>query len=80
MKRLFKYLPLALLALTFVACGNNLVSRADYDAAVSRVDELKARNDSLELELSDLKMYVDFLTEENTQLVNELNNNPCDLQ
>ena len=75
MKKLFKYLPLALL---FLACDNSTVSRTEYDAVLSEMQHLEDLNDSLQLELSDLKMYVDFLTEENTRLINELNDSPVD--
>ena len=54
-------LPLALLALFFVACDNNVVSRAEYDAVVARADSLEAQNDSLQFELSDLKLYNEYL-------------------
>ena len=52
---------LALLSLPFVACDNNVVSRAEYDAVVARADSLEAQNDSLQFELSDLKLYNDYL-------------------
>jgi hypothetical protein len=68
MKRFYKYFSLALLALPFASCDREIVSRAEYEAAVARADELEGRNDSLELELSDLKMYVGRLEEENTEL------------
>ena len=59
MKRLI--IPLALVALPFVACDNNVVSRAEYDAVVSRAESLEAQNDSLQFELSDLKLYNEYL-------------------
>lgn len=59
MKRLV--LILALITLLFSACDNNLVSRAEYDAVVSYAEELESRNDSLEFELADLKLYNDYL-------------------
>jgi hypothetical protein len=52
---------LALLSLPFVACDNNVVSRAEYDAVVARADSLEAQNDSLQFELSDLKLYNEYL-------------------
>ena len=61
MSRFIKYLPLALLALPFVACDNNVVSRAEYDAVVSRAESLESQNDSLQFELSDLKLYNEYL-------------------
>lgn len=59
MKRLI--IPLALVALLFSACDNNVVPRADYDAVVARADSLEAQNDSLQFELSDLKLYNEYL-------------------
>ena len=61
MSRFIKHLPLALLSLSFVACDNNVVSRAEYDAVVSRAESLEAQNDSLQFELSDLKLYNEYL-------------------
>ena len=61
MGRFVKYLPLALLSLPFVACDNNVVSRAEYDAVVSQAESLEAQNDSLQFELSDLKLYNEYL-------------------
>ncbi len=55
-----KYLTL-LLSLPFVACDNNVVSRAEYDAVVARADSLETQNDSLQFELSDLKLYNEYL-------------------
>lgn len=52
---------LALLSLPFVACDNNVVSRAEYEAVVARADSLEAQNDSLQFELSDLKLYNEYL-------------------
>ena len=68
----------ALLALAFAGCDSDLVPRAEYEAALSRADSLEGCNDSLQIELSDLKMYVDFLTEENTRLIGELNGENCE--
>lgn len=61
MKRLLKLLSLALLAMPFIACDNNVVPRAKYDAAVAYSEKLEARNDSLEFELSDLELYNEYL-------------------
>ena len=61
MSRFIKFMLLALLSLPFVACDNNVVSRAEYDAVVARADSLEAQNDSLQFELSDLKLYNDYL-------------------
>ena len=52
---------LALLSLPFVACDNNVLSRAEYDAVVARADSLEAQNNSLQFELSDLKLYNEYL-------------------
>ncbi len=43
------------------ACDNNIVSRVEYDAVVSYAEELEARNDSLEFQLSDLELYNEYL-------------------
>ena len=59
MKRLIKLLPIALLALA--ACNNNVVSSAEYEAALSRAESLEAQNDSLQFELQDLKLYNEYL-------------------
>ena len=61
MSRFIKYLPLALLSLPFASCDTNVVSRAEYDAVVSRAESLEAQNDSLQFELSDLKLYNEYL-------------------
>lgn len=58
MKRLFKYLPLALL---FLACDNTCVPQADYDALEAYTKELEAENDSLQFEFHDLKLYNEYL-------------------
>ena len=76
MGRFIKYLPLALLALPMASCDNNVVPRADYDAAVEYANELEAQNDSLQFELSCLKDYVEYLEEDNKELVEELNSIP----
>jgi hypothetical protein len=61
MSRFIKFMLLALLSLPFVACDNNVVSRAEYEAVVARADSLEAPNDSLQFELSDLKLYNEYL-------------------
>ncbi len=61
MSRFIKFMLLALLSLPFVACDNNVVSRAEYDAVVARADCLEAQNDLLQFELSDLKLYNEYL-------------------
>ncbi len=75
MKRFVKYLPLALL---FLACDNSVVSRAEYDALLSEKQQLEGINDSLQFELSSLKIYVERLEEENNELVEELKHTTCD--
>ena len=73
MKRLVKYMPLLLL---FLACDNSVVSRAEYDALLSEKQQLETLNDSLQFELSSLKMYVERLEEENEELIEELKHTP----
>lgn len=70
MSRFIKFMLLALLSLPFVACDNNAVSRAEYDALV-------AENDSLQFELSSLQAYVECLEEDNAELVDELKRTKC---
>ena len=73
MKRYIKYLPIAML---FLACDNTVVPKANYDALRAEYQELVAENDSLQFELSSLKMYVDYLEEDNKYLVDEINSIP----
>ncbi len=73
MKRLIKYLPLAIL---FLACDNSTVSRTEYNALLSEKQHLEALNDSLQFELTSLKTYVDCLEEDNDELVEELKRTP----
>lgn len=63
---------LALLSLPFVACDNTTVSRAEYDALLKEKQEMEALNDSLQFELSSLKIYVECLEEDNDELAEEL--------
>lgn len=70
-------LPFALL---FFACDNTTVPKADYDALVAEKQVLQAENDSLQFELSSLKVYVECLEEENGELVEELKRTPVDWQ
>lgn len=72
MKQKKLILPLALVALMTASCGNTVVPKANYDALLTKNQELVAENDSLQFELSSLKMYVDYLEEENGELVEEL--------
>ena len=55
------------------SCDNTTVPKADYDALVAEKQDLQAENDSLQFELSDLKGYVDYLEEDNAELVKDLN-------
>lgn len=80
MKRHIKYLTLALLALMMASCDNTTVPQADYDALVVEKQVLQAENDSLQFELSSLKVYVECLEEENGELVEELERTPVDRQ
>ncbi len=65
-------LPSAFFALLFLACDNSVVSRAEYDVLLSEKQEMEALNDSLQFELSSLKVYVECLEEDNNELVEEL--------
>jgi hypothetical protein len=78
MKRHIKYLTLALLALMMASCDSATVSRGEYDALVAEKRVLQAENDSLQFELSSLKMYVDYHEEENDELAEELERTPVD--
>ncbi len=69
-------LPLALVALMTASCGNTVVPKAKYDALLKENEQVEAINDSLEFELSSLKMYVDCLEEENDELAEELKSIP----
>ena len=69
-------LPLAAVALLLVSCDNNVVSWAEYDALLAEKQEMEAENDSLQFELSSLKMYVERLEEENEELIKELKYTP----
>ena len=66
-------LPLALL---FLGCDSSVVPKGEYDALVAEKQVLQAENDSLQFELSSLKMYVDYLEEENGELAEELKSIP----
>ncbi len=58
MKRLIKFLPLAML---FLACDNTTVPQADYDALEDYTRVLEAENDSLQIENAELHLYNDYL-------------------
>lgn len=74
MKRYIKYLPLMLL---FLACDSSVVSRTEYDALLLEKQRLEALSDSLQFELSSLKIYVECLEEDNNELIEELKRTPC---
>ena len=61
LQKKYSILLLSLLSTIFLACDNTTVSRAEYEEALSRADSLEARCDELELELSDLRLYNDYL-------------------
>ena len=73
MKENYIILPIALL---FLGCDSSVVSKTDYDALLAEKQVLQAENDSLQFELSSLKMYVDYLEEENGELAEELKSIP----
>ena len=73
---IFSFAPLALLALLFLSCDNTVVPKAEYDALRAEYQELEALNDSLQFELSSLKVYVECLEEDNNELVEELKRTP----
>ncbi len=64
------------LACFFLACDNSVVSRAEYDALLLEKQQLESLNDSLQFELSSLKIYVECLEEDNNELIEELRNTP----
>ena len=66
----------AFLSILFLSCDNSTVSRAEYDALLAEKQELEAENDSLQFELSCLRDYVEYLEEDNKELVEELNSIP----
>ncbi len=76
MKQFIKYLPIVLMALLLASCDNTVVPKANYDALQAENQELVALNDSLQFELSCLKDYVEYLEEDNKELVEELNSIP----
>lgn len=65
-------LSLATFALLFLACDDTTVSQAEYDALLREKQEMEALNDSLQFELSSLKIYVECLEEDNDELAEEL--------
>ena len=69
-------IPITLMALLFLACDNSVVSRAEYDALLTENQQMEAINDSLQFELSSLKVYVECLEEDNNELTEELKRTP----
>ena len=72
----YPILLLVLLSTIFLACDNTTVSRTEYDALLTEKQHIEALNDSLQLELSSLKVYVECLEEDNNELVEELKRTP----
>lgn len=72
----YPILLLVLLSTIFLACDNTTVSRTEYDALLTEKQQLEAINDSLEFELSSLKVYVECLEDDNNELVEELKRTP----
>lgn len=60
-RRAQNLLGILAVVLFFVSCDNDLVSCAEYNAALSRADSLEAQNDELQFENSNLKLYNDYL-------------------
>lgn len=71
-----KYILASLILFLLASCDNTTVPRGEYDALVAEKQDLQAENDSLQFELSSLKMYVDYLEEENGELAEELKSIP----
>ena len=63
-------------ALLLAGCDNTVVPRTDYEELLAENTALEARNDSLEFELSSLKIYVECLEEDNNELIEELKRTP----
>ena len=71
-----KYIFTSLLLFLLASCDNAVVPKANYDALLTKNQELVALNDSLQFELSSLKIYVECLEEDNKYLVDEINSIP----
>ena len=72
----YPILLLVLLSTIFLACDNTTVSRTEYDALLTEKQQLEVLNDSLQFELSSLKVYVECLEEDNNELIEELKRTP----
>ena len=77
MNKLKKILP-ALFLFFLASCDNAVVPKANYDALLTKNQELEALNDSLQFELSSLKIYIECLEEENDELAEELERTPVE--
>ena len=64
--------------LLFFSCDNSVVSREEYDVLLSEKQQFEALSDSLQFELSSLKIYVECLEEDNNELIEELKRTSCD--
>ena len=73
-----KYILTSLLLFLLVSCDNTVVPKANYDALLTKNQELVAINDSLQFELSSLKIYIECLEEENDELAEELERTPVE--
>ncbi len=74
MRKTIGHMVLVLAPLLFLGCDTSMVSRAEYDALLSDAQQLEAENDSLQFELSSLKIYVECLEEDVNELAEELKN------
>ena len=73
-----KYIFTSLLLFLLASCDNAVVPKANYDALLTKNQELVAINDSLQFELSSLKIYIECLEEENDELAEELERTPVE--
>jgi cell division protein FtsB len=71
-----KYILISLLLFFLASCDNAVVSKAEYDALLSEKQQMEALNDSLQFELSSLKVYVECLEEDKNELIEELKRTP----
>ena len=76
LRKMKKYILASLLLFLLASCDNAVVPKANYDALLTKNQELVALNDSLQFELSSLKIYVECLEEDNKYLVDEINSIP----
>ena len=71
-----KYILTSLLLFLLASCDNTVVPKAEYDALLTEKQQMEAINDSLQFELSSLKVYVECLEEDNNELIEELKRTP----